>query len=120
MPPIEVSTELRRKITEALCEGLAEQLKTMADELGDFPEHQQRARAAHAAWIGTVPADTARLDWMETNLLRKGAEMHFADGDRIKPRHAWAVAGELATLRETIDCLMAHGATAFARGGGDG
>jgi hypothetical protein len=60
--------------------------------------------------------DAARLDYMEANLKRAGAEMHFADGNRIRPRHAWAVASELDTLRETIDALMAHGPSAFARG----
>lgn len=65
--------------------------------------------------LGEAQADTTRLDYMEANLKRTGAEMHFADGDRIRPRHAWAIASELNTLRETIDALIAHGPSAFAR-----
>lgn len=46
--------------------------------------------------------DNARLDWMEANLLR---DTHLVDDDgkHIKAIHAWAIVGDLPTLRATVD-----------------
>jgi hypothetical protein len=51
--------------------------------------------------------DTDRLNFMELHLRREGAMLFDDNGNQVKtPRHAWAIASELDTLRETIDAMM--------------
>jgi hypothetical protein len=51
-----------------------------------------------------VHPDTARLDWMDEH-LRRDAQV-VKDGRAVRTSHAWAIAGELDTLRETVDGVM--------------
>lgn len=50
--------------------------------------------------------DTERLDFMERHLRRDGSVMGDETGKTWQPKNAWAIAGELDTLRETVDAMM--------------
>jgi hypothetical protein len=58
--------------------------------------------------VGTADgasADTARLNWVETHLLRD-ASMRFPNGS-FKTVNAWSIASHRKDLREAIDAAMA-------------
>ena len=54
----------------------------------------------------TATDDTARLDFMERYLCRAGEVKNDA-GQTVKLARVWSIMGELETLRETVDALMA-------------
>lgn len=56
--------------------------------------------------VADVSGDTARMDWMDRHLCRAG-EVRNDAGQTVKLCRVWSIMGELETLRETIDAMMA-------------
>lgn len=61
---------------------------------------------ATAADVQDDLKDTARMDYMERHLCRAG-EVKNSAGQTVKLARVWSIMGELETLRETVDALMA-------------
>ncbi len=62
-----------------------------------------KARLVESAKTAPANDDTARLNWMQTNLC-KMATVTLPDGREI-PAHAWSIAAARPNLREAVDTV---------------